>query len=78
MRKDAEKIVKLLSKETLLRITGHEFDRRLIHPVLIEANMLMENVNAEMEDEDMNLDTAVNQVLDNKKEMFMLMSQYCL
>lgn len=38
MRKDAEKIVKLLSKETLLRITGHEFDRRLIHPVLIEAN----------------------------------------
>lgn len=78
IKRDAEKIMKQLSKETLYRILQNEFDRRLILPVLKEADSLMENVHAKEDTETMDLDTAVNQILNNKKKMFVLMKVYCL
>lgn len=77
-KKDAETIMQGLTKETLNRITQNEFDRRLIRPVLRRADQLLENICMDDKCEIMNLEKAVNQVLDNKKEMFILMKEYCL
>lgn len=78
LKRDADKIMELLSQETMLRMTGHEIDRRLIHPVLKEATILVENAADASDNRNLNLDAAVNQVLDDKKEMFILMNRYCL
>lgn len=77
-KKDAERIMKLLSKETLYRITENKFDKRLIRPVLKEADKLIHERLADDDEENVDLETAVKQVLNNKKEMFVLMKEYCL
>ncbi len=77
-RKDAERVMKLLSRETLYRITQNKFDKRLIRPVLKEADKLISESLADDDKENIDLETAVKQILDNKKEMFVLMKEYCL
>lgn len=75
---DADKIMELLSVETLKRITENQFDKRLIHPVLLEAGKRMENAEAGADDGGLDFETAVKQILDNQLEMFELMAKYCL
>lgn len=75
-RKEADRLIEALSAKTLQRITGNKFDKRLIRPVLVEANRLIENSNDN--DEGMDLEFALNQILDNKEIMFGLMSRYCM
>lgn len=77
-KKEADRVMELLSKETLYEITRNEFDRRLLRPVLRKADKLIENNDADVDCEKMNLETAVKQVLENKREMFALMKEYCL
>lgn len=77
-KKDAEMVVKLLSRDTLYRITENKFDKRLIRPVLKEADKLIHESYADDDKENMDLDTAVKQVLGDKIEMFALMREYCL
>lgn len=46
--------------------------------MLRKAKQLMDSVHTKADAEPIDLDTAVNQVLDNKREMFILMKEYCL
>lgn len=75
---DADKIMELLSGETLQRITENQFDKRLIRPVLMEAGKRIEKTDAETDVEGMDFETAVKQIMDNQLEMFELMAKYCL
>lgn len=77
-QEDAERIINLLSTKTLRRITQNGFDRKLIRPILREAESLINESDGDDNQGSMNLETAVNQVLNNKKEMFTLMKEYCL
>lgn len=77
-RKDADKIMELLTEQTLVRITENQFDKRLIHPILIEASKRIENEGVKTDGGKIDLETAVRQILDNKLEMFELMTKFCL
>lgn len=77
-QEDTERIINLLSTKTLRQITQNGFDRRLIRPLLMEADRLINETCADDGEENMNLETAVKQILENKKEMFVLMKEYCL
>ncbi len=75
-QQDAVKVIALLSEKTLYRITQNEFDRRLIRPVLAEAKRLTESSRGNSGN--MELEEALDHILDNKVEMFRLMKLYCL
>lgn len=77
-QKDADKIMELLSEETLKRITENQFDKRLIHPVLVEAGKWIESEDTKADSDRIDLEMAVRQILDNQLEMFELMAKYCL
>lgn len=66
---ETELYMSCLSKETLDFITRHDFDRRLLKPLLRSAQGLEKDI------QKMDYNMAVNKVLQDKKKMFMLMNE---
>ncbi len=71
--RDAELYIKLLSAKTLDYITSSSFDKRLLRPIMRMAWRTMEKQEIPQE-----FDEIVNEILNDKKEMFLLMNTFCL
>jgi hypothetical protein len=69
---DAAKYIDLLDEETLNRVTQLGFDRRLLKPVMETAWNKTEKSNEK------DFDTAVQEILDDKHQMFIFMNHYCM
>lgn len=70
--KDTERYIRFLSEETLHYITDHSFDRKLIKPIMKMAWIIMEK-----EEKPRDFDAIVKEILRDKREMFILMSEFC-
>lgn len=71
--RDAELYIRLLSAETLNYITSSSFDKRLLRPIMRMAWRTMEKQETHQE-----FNEIVNAILNDKKEMFLLMNTFCL
>lgn len=69
---DAEKYIEILQEETLNRISGLSFDRRLIKPIM-EVALKETEQNPGME-----FDDAVNGIIKNKVRMLTFMQKFCM
>ena len=71
-KKDAEYYIRLLSEDTLNYISHRSFNKRLIKPIMRMAQKTMEEQEILQE-----FDIIVNTILNDKREMFVLMNTFC-